>query len=106
MSAEEMTPKERLHQLEKYSVEQDKKYYTNNQLTEVAYCILHQTDSRWPGSWSSLWYKKFMDKPRTEQLAIAGALVMAQMDIEPPGPSIQGFLKQITYALDLEINPR
>ena len=75
--------KERKEQIEKhgYTVENDLRY-VKGQLLMAATAIIQVDDEHWPTDWDKGQYEKIMAKPRTDQLAIAGALVAAEIDCD------------------------
>jgi len=77
----ELIAKERQEQIDKhgYTPEKDK-HYTKKELIHVATAILNKEPSFWPHSWSIEKYNKICSKPKKERLAIAGALIAAEID--------------------------
>jgi hypothetical protein len=76
-----MIAQERQEQLEiqgKYPVCDDG--YTENQLIKVAISVLSGNCINYPTDWQYDWHKKTMAKTKTQQLAIAGALIAAEID--------------------------
>jgi hypothetical protein len=66
-----------------YSIETDRAIYKNQDLIRIAKCIRLQGSTEiWPSSWNTKWLDKFLGYPRSRQLIIAGALVLAQQDID------------------------
>lgn len=66
-----------------YTLEHDKLSYKDQELIRVAQCIRNRTtEFGWPKYWNQGWYIRFANKPRIEALAVAGALVLAQQDVD------------------------
>lgn len=70
---------ERQEQIEKhgYTTENDR-VYDNNQLSDFATAILQEDASWYP--WNKTLWVHIKRKPKIEQLAIAGALIAAEID--------------------------
>jgi len=83
MNGVDKIAQERKEQIEKhgYSVENDCRYVEGQLLMAVAAIVQMDVD-RWPADWNRAGYTKIMSKPRAEQLAIAGALIAAEIDCE------------------------
>lgn len=77
----EQIKKERISQIEKhgFTVDHDK-HHKNNQLIRAAKFCLNNIDFDWPSDWDSKYAKKISGKKYVEQLAIAGALIAAEID--------------------------
>lgn len=73
---------ERQEQIEKhgFSVEQDKQYYSNNELIKGALFCISTENFEWPYKWDGIFRKKILKKDRIDQLKIAGALIAAEID--------------------------
>lgn len=76
----ELIAKEREEQTEKhgYRVQDDYDLYKGGQLNEVAASIVLGDVRTFP--WAYEIYRKIMAKPRVEQLAVAGAIIAAEID--------------------------
>lgn len=61
-----------------FDSERDRNLYPNGELVAVAKCIVEQTNEGWPVQWPVDWWAKIMAKERVGQLAVAGALLMAE----------------------------
>jgi hypothetical protein len=80
----ELIRKERAEQISKhgYTVEQDAVNNANQDLIFAADAIMHRYGDGWPAHWDKETYNHIMEKPRSEQLAIAGAFIAAQIDVD------------------------
>lgn len=83
MNGVDKIAQERKEQIEKhgYTVENDCRY-VEGQLLMAATAIIQVDDDHWPADWNRAEYLKIMAKPRADQLAIAGALIAAEIDCE------------------------
>lgn len=54
--------------------------YLNNQLLRVSTAIVTGDSGDFPTDWDYEWYRKTIRKPINERLAIAGALIAAEID--------------------------
>lgn len=81
MTGIELIAEERRQQIEKHGFDEanDDQYF-QGELVGAAECILGENTSVFPETWHPGWMKKFLGKPRVEQLAIAGALIAAEID--------------------------
>jgi len=83
---------ERINQLDKhgYTVESDLKY-VDGQLNSIASALITGNPLHWPRDWDFELYKKWIEEPRQNQLAIAGAFVAAEIDrLQYHGTSSKG----------------
>ena len=87
MTGIELIAKERQEQIEKHgrTVEHDDLYNYNGQLAWAAAHLLakdfsEQLDDCCPDGWSQEIWDKMMGKSKVERLAIAGALIAAELD--------------------------
>lgn len=82
MTGIELIAKERQEQIEKHkwTVDSDRKFNRNNQLVDASMSILCGCEAYRPKDWNSNLFDKIHNKPRIEKLAIAGALLAAEID--------------------------
>lgn len=82
MTGIEMIAKEREEQLNKHkkTVEDDATFNTVYSMTNVAMSCLCKCWAYWPEGWSKELFEKILNKPTEERLAIAGALIAAEID--------------------------
>jgi len=73
--------KERSEQIHKHNhtLKSDAKY-TKGELQQVAIAIIAMDINLYPKDWNQVHWDKIAKKPRTEQLAIAGAFLAAEID--------------------------
>lgn len=75
--------KERIEQIEKHGFTVDvDKVNNNEELVRCAAAILTNDINLYPSWWEEVWWNKIMAKPRLEQIAIAGALCAADLDLK------------------------
>lgn len=81
MTGVEMITKEREEQIKKhgYTLKHDK-MYDKEELLGAAISLIQQSETYWPGDWNTEFLDGFLAKGRKEQLAIAAALVAAEID--------------------------
>lgn len=78
----ELIAQERQEQLTKHnrSMEEDRTYNGSGELIQGATALLIQDLAYMPLNWDGRIVLKMMDKPYMERLAIAGALIAAELD--------------------------
>lgn len=79
----ELIADERLEQIEKHGfdmVHDDAWWNESGQLLDAAMHLLSHGRHEFPASWHKSWQAKFAKKSRVEQLAVAGALIAAEID--------------------------
>lgn len=81
MNGVDMITKERNEQLEKhnYTLEYDKQYVSGELIGAALYCIMGDVED-WPKGWYTSHKDKIDCKPIVQKLAIAGALIAAEID--------------------------
>lgn len=86
MKGHELVVKEREEQLTKHghTIADDVKYNSKEELLQASVAIIQQDTINFPfpESWDKEFEEKVAMKPRVEQLAIAGALICAQIDVD------------------------
>jgi hypothetical protein len=81
MNGIELISLERIQQKTKHGFTPEKDArYTNNQLFFAAVCFHYEDAAMYPEDWDTDVFDKIVRKTRAQQLAIAGALYMAEDD--------------------------
>ena len=78
MTGIELIAQERKEQIEKHKW--NDKFNINYELLKMAHTALTNCEDEWPENFSTIYRDKILSKPRIEQLAIAGALIAAEID--------------------------
>ena len=77
----ELIAEERQEQIEKHGWDlSHDASYSDEQLLKAALFCIDQKRFEWPWGWIGYFRNKVLDKNRIEQLAVAGALIAAEID--------------------------